>query len=478
MTQAPGNSKADLQTVLAYIPEALRRAQLLDSMVQKQDQPRQALVESLTSRQGIGHLKHMINALHPADIALLLEAQPLERRRLVWDLVDPRHDGAVLLEVSDAIRGSLIKEMDDHELIEATEHLETDEIADLVPDLPDEVVPSLMQSLPHDERNQLESALSFPEDTVGALMDFDVPAIREDVSLDVVLRYLRLRGNLPDNSGQIMVIDRGGQLRGTLPLEDLLTRDGDTLVCEVMNTEPTVFHTNDPALDAAQAFEHYDLIVAPVVNVHHRLVGIIKIEMLVELLQESHEKDLLAQAGLSEEEDLFAPFWASGKNRWPWLALNLVIAFIASRVIGQFEEIIAQVVALAALLPIAANMGGNAGNQVVALVIRGLALRQLDASNFVHLFFKELAIGLMNGTLWGVVIGLITWLLYGNFQLGLVMLLAMIMTLIMAAVIGVLVPFGLKKLGQDPVLGSSVIITGSTDTLGFLIFLGLAALML
>lgn len=275
-----------------------------------------------------------------------------------------------------------------------------------------------------------------------------------------------------------MVVDDHGILKGTLSLEDLLTKSGDLPISEVLDDQPITFHTRDSAQDAASAFERYELIVAPVINAHGKLVGVLRVSALLDLIDEMAQRQLLVQAGLNKEENLFDPIMQSAKNRWPWIALNLVIVFIASRIIDQFETIISQVVALAALLPITANIGGNAGNQVVALVIRGLATKQLDQSNRVHLVKKEISIALVNGVLWGFVTGLITLVLYQNFSLALVMLLAMLCTMLFAATIGVAIPIILKSMGQDPALGSSVIITGTTDTLGFLIFLGLAAAIL
>ncbi|MET0091127.1 MAG: magnesium transporter [Candidatus Thiodiazotropha sp.] len=465
----------NLQAILTHINELMDKQALISSLVTKQQMRRHDLVQGLVAKQLANELRRQINQLHPADIAYVLERQPLERRGTLWELVDPALDGAVLLEVSDAVRDSLLADMDRGEILKAAVHLDSDDIAELVPDLPQQMVPELLASLEHQDRERVQSALGFPEDTVGAIMDFDFLAVREDNSLDVVLRFLRRRERLPAASAPLLVVDRENTLQGTLALEAILTHPGETRVAEVMRRQPVVFHTSDPAADAASAFERYDLIAAPVVNAHNQPVGYLLVDAVLDYVHEVSQRDLLAQAGLREGEDLFAPIWHSARNRWPWLGLNLLIAFVASRIIGQFEHTIAQVVALAALLPITASVGGNTGNQTLALVIRGLSMGQVERGNFPRLLGKELSIGLMNGVLWGGLMGLVVWGIYGQPMLGGVMLGAMVLNLLLASLAGVLIPVGLKRYGQDPALGSSILLTGITDTLGFLVFLGLAA---
>ncbi len=471
-----------LSASIERIQVLLNRKDLVEAWLHKRneqhEQPRQALVESLTHRQHLTELAQLINRLHPADIALLLETTTPAQRPLIWHLTQHEIAGAVLLELSDSVRHALVSDSETAHLSAATQHLESDEIADLIQEMPKVIVPDLLSSLPVQEREQVRTAMSFPESCVGAWMEFDVPVVRDDISLDVVLRFFRRQGKLPDNSGVIMVVDDFGHLKGTLALEDLLTHPGELAIADVLDDQPLSFQTRDVATDAAQAFERYELIVAPVINSHNKLVGVLRVTALLELINEQNQRQSLVQAGLHKEENLFDPITVSARNRWPWIALNLLIVFIASRIIDQFDTIISQVVALAALLPITANIGGNAGNQVVALVIRGLATKQLDHNNRIQLVKKELAIALLNGVLWGVITGIITWIIYAEINLAIVMLLAMFCTLLFAAVIGVGIPFILKSLGQDPALGSSVIITGTTDTLGFLIFLSLAAAIL
>lgn len=464
-----------LEKTLADIQALLGKRALVTQLTQRQPMQRHDVVQSLVEKQETNLIRQRLLQLHPADIAYVLESLPLEQRIDVWGLVDQQRDGAVLLEVSDAVRDTLLADMNRGEIIGAARHLDSDELADLVPDLPPDVVPELLRSLATVMRDQVQSALSFPPGTVGALMHFDMVTIREDKTLEVVLRYLRHRGTLPNHAGVLMVIDRQGLLRGVLTLEDLVVHDMDTRVADVMHTDTVSFHTHDKAEDAALAFERYGLVSVPVVNAHDRLVGCLAVETVLEYNRERSEQDLLKQAGLREDEDLFAPIIQSGRNRWPWLAMNLLTAFIASRVIGLFEHAIVELVALATLMPIVASVGGNTGNQTVALVIRGLALKQIHDANLRHLVLKEAGIGCMNGTMWGLVMAGITWLLYQHLGLSLVMFAAMTLNLTLASLSGVFIPLALKSMGRDPVMGSSVLLTALTDSLGFFIFLGLAA---
>lgn len=463
---------------LAHIRNVLQAQAVERELVGRSAGPRHDLQHELLVRQQRGALWREINQLHPADIAFVLESLPLDERRLVWDQVSAHRDGAVLLEVSDAVRSSLIADMDDQEVVAAAQHLDSDEIADLVPDLPEQVVPDLMAGLDPAQRQRVQSALTFPEGTVGSLMELDVTAVRADVTLDVVLRWLRVRGDLPAGIDALPVVDRAGSLVGILPFDRLLTRPGDMLVGDNLAPHLVAFQASDPASSAAHAFERYDLVAAPVTNQHGRLVGLLKVEAVVDHMRAASQNELLSQAGLREDEDLFAPVWQSARNRGLWLALNLVTAFIASRVIGQFEGVIAHTVALAALMPIVAAVGGNTGNQTLALVIRGLALDRIAEHAYPRLLRKEALVGLVAGIMWGSVMGLVTLAMYGDPRLAAIMLAAMVLTLSIAALAGAVTPALLRRLGQDPAYGSAILVTGVTDSLGFFIFLGLAATFL
>ncbi|MDY0072094.1 MAG: magnesium transporter [Thauera sp.] len=424
-------------------------------------------------------LRNKLETLHPADVAYILEALPLETRIQVWDLVKTEVDGEVLLEVSDAVRETLIETMEPEELKAAAELLDADELADLAPDLPPQVVADVFQSLDAEGREQLRRAMSYPEDSVGALMDFDMVTVREDVSLEVVLRYLRRFDELPDHTDKIFVVDRGEHLKGILTLEMLLINDPELEVAEVMRAEPIIsFEPDDEAGDAAQAFERYDLVSAPVIDSEKRVIGRLTVADMVDYIREESEAEILSNAGLREEEDIFAPVWNSVKNRWAWLAINLVTAFVASRVIGVFEESIEKLVALATLMPIVAGIGGNSGNQTITMIVRAIAMGQVEPTAMQRLLRKELGVALMNGLIWGGLLGVLAWWLYRSPMLGFVMTGAMTLNLLLAASAGVLIPMLRQRLGADPAIGGSVMITALTDSGGFFIFLGMATLFL
>ncbi|HSI37738.1 MAG TPA: magnesium transporter [Methylotenera sp.] len=471
-------SKESLSESLQQVIALLEKHRLIESLVHKQDMPKHDLVESLVHKQNLNELQKKLDLLHPADVAYILEALPLEQRLDVWDLVKAERDGEILLEVSDAVRQTLIADMDSDELLAAAEQLDTDELADLAPDLPKDVLQDLLDSLDTQNRERLQSALSYPEDAVGALMDFDIVTIREDITLEVALRYLRRLGSLPDHTDKLFVVDRNDILRGVLPLKRMVVNDLDANVADVMAEDAVVFHPEDIADEAAKAFERYDLVTAPVVDESNKLVGRITVDAVMDFIRDEAESDKLSMAGLREEEDFFASVWKSVQNRWAWLAINLVTALVASRVIGLFEGSIEKIVALAALMPIVAGIGGNSGNQTTTMIVRGLALGQIASHNMNSLITKELGVALLNGLLWGGVLGGIAYALYGSYQLGLVMMSAMTLNLLLAAVMGVMIPLVMNKFGRDPAVGSSVLITAMTDSGGFFIFLGLATIFL
>jgi magnesium transporter len=432
-----------------------------------------------TGDPALVELHAKLDAMHPADVAHILEALPIEERLIVWDLVRQDRDGEILLEVSDAVRESLIAHMETEELVAAAERLDADEIADLAPDLPPEVMADVFASLSVEERQQLRSAMSYAEDSVGALMDFDLISVREDVTVEVVLRYLRRREEMPDHTDQLFVIDRAERLKGLLPVNRLLVTGPEVPIAAIMTTENIVtLQPEQDAQEAALAFERYDLVSAPVVDAAGKLLARVTVDAVVDFIRERSEDEMLSAGGLREDEDLFAPVWASLRNRWTWLALNLVTAFVASRVIGVFESSIEKLVALAALMPIIAGIGGNSGNQTITMIVRGLALGQVTSDNARTLLGKEFLVAVLNGLIWGSLVGLFAFAIYHNWQLGLVMMGAMLLNLMLAAVMGFAVPMTMHKLGRDPALGSSVLITAITDSGGFFIFLGLATVFL
>ena len=471
-------SQETLEASLKQVQTLLDKMRLVEELVHKQGGARQELVENLVHKQNLADLKNRLDGLHPADVAYILESLPLEDRLLVWNQVRADSDGEILLEVSDSVRESLIASMDNAELLAAAESLDTDEIADIASDLPHDVIQELLTSLDAQKRARLQSTLSYPEDTVGALMDYDMVTIREDVTLEVTMRYLRRLRDLPDQLDKLFVVDQDEALIGVLPIKRLLTSDPEASVAAVMVEDMVIFRPEDEATDAAQAFERYDLVMAPVVDNQGRLIGRLTIDAVVDYIRESADSDMLSMAGLREEEDLFSSVWRAARNRWTWLAINLVTAFIASRVIGVFEGSIEKLAALAALMPIIAGIGGNSGNQTTTLIVRGLALGQITVSNARRLIIKELGVAILNGIVWGAAVGLFAWLLYDNIALGGVMALAMMLNLLVAALAGTFIPLLMSRMKRDPAIGSSVLLTATTDSMGFFIFLGLATLIL
>ncbi|MFZ3153328.1 magnesium transporter [Pseudomonas sp.] len=467
-----------LQDRLAQVVELLHRHKLVEDLTHRQEGQHHDRVENLVHRQNLAELQRKLDELHSADVAHILEALPLGDRLTVWQLVKVERDGDILLEVSDAVRETLLADMDDHEILAAARDMDADELADLASELPRDVVHELMETLDAQQRERVRSALSYEEDQVGALMDFEMVTIREDVSLEVVLRYLRRLKELPGHTDKLFVVDYDGVLKGVLPVKRLLVNDPEKLVSEVMATDPVSFHPDEDGYDAAQAFERYDLISTPVVDKNGKLIGRLTIDEMVDLIREESESEVLNMAGLREEEDIFASVWKSLRNRWAWLAINLVTAFMASRVIGLFEDSIEKLVALAALMPIVAGIGGNSGNQTITMIVRAMALDQVSTGNTARLIRKELGVGLVNGIVWGGVIGVVAYLLYDSWSLGVVMTAAMVLNLLLAALMGVLIPMTLVRMGRDPALGASVMITAVTDSGGFFIFLGLASLFL
>lgn len=470
--------KESLNELIEQIDELLESSEFSENSLNDTSDEKHALIKNLVSKKNISSLENLLDDLHPADIADILESLPVQKRLVLWELVKSENEGDILIEVSDSVRQTLIADMDSTELLAAAEQLETDEIADIAPDLPEEVLQDLLDSLDIQNRERLQSALSYPEDSVGSLMEFEVTTIREDLTLEVVLNYLRKIKKLPNHTDKLFVVDKGDLILGALPLERILVNSPSTKVKSVMAKDIVLFKPEDLADEASNAFERYDLVTAPVVDENKKLVGRLTVEAVMDFIRQEADNEKFSMAGLREEEDIFSSIWKSVQNRWAWLAINLLTAFIASRVIGIFEGSIEKVVALAALMPIIASIGGNSGNQTTAMIVRALAIGQLTQSSIRSLLYKEISVALLNGLIWGSIVGLFAFYLYNNADLGFVMASAMVLNLILAAIMGVLMPLLMHRLGKDPAVGSSVLITAMTDSGGFFIFLGLATLVL
>jgi magnesium transporter len=476
----PRALEATPQEHLEAIERLVHKHRVVEQLLERQrEQGHHPAVhaESHPHRQNLAELRRRLERMHPADVAYVLENLPLEERLLAWEQVSADR-GEILLEVSDAVRESLLADMDNEEIVAATQDLDADEIADLAPDLPHEVVQDIIEAQDVEDRAELQTALSHPEGTVGALMDFEVVSIRDDVTCEVALRYLRRFDELPGQTDALFVVDREDRLKGTLPLKRLLVTDPDVELSGLYDRDVVHFEPEDDADEAAEAFDRYDLVSVPVVDSDTRVVGRLTVEAVLDYVRERQEAQELGKVGLREEEDLFASVWASAKNRGPWLALNLCTAFIASRVVGAFEGSIEKLAALAALMPIVAGIGGNSGNQTTTLIVRALALGQVSPAAARRLLAKELGISTLNGVIWGSVLGLIAYALYRNVALGGVMALAMLLNLLVAALAGIFIPLAMERFGRDPAVGSSVFLTFITDSMGFFIFLGLATIFL
>lgn len=423
-------------------------------------------------------LKEGIKDLHPSEIADLLESLPARDRENLWELIGSELEGEVLSHAQDGVRSGLLEQMQPHEVAAATENLETDDATDIIQDLADDVVDEVLGSMDEHNRVRLEKALSYPEDTAGGLMNTLVLSVYDNVDISVVIRYLRMKGEVPEKSDSLIVVDRDNHYQGMLPFVKILTSDPSARVADVMNTEIEAFPTDMSANEVARLFEQRDLYSVAVVDEEKAPLGRITIDDVVDVIRDQGDHSLMSMAGLDEDDDMFAPVIISARRRALWLGINLATAFLAACVISLFAGTIEQLVALAVLMPIVASMGGIAGSQTLTIVIRGLALGQLGPANSRALLLKEIAVGMFNGVIWASVVGLIAGLWFNSPSLGLVIGSAMIVNLFVAAFFGALIPLWLKKMQIDPALAGGVILTTVTDVIGFLVFLGLASMFL
>jgi len=423
-------------------------------------------------------VQQLVNSLSGGEIADLLESLPLTKRLAVWELVDIETDGEVLVEVNDEVRATLIRDMGSDELVAAVGDLEIDDLADILDDLPDAVIREVLHAMDRENRLRLERVLSYPEDSAGGLMDPDVVTIRADVSLDVVLRYLRLRGSLPSGVDQLFVVNRAGEYLGDLKLADLVTQDPVQRVADLIADSRPAIPVNMTASQVAIEFEHHDLISAPVVDAGNILLGRITIDDVVDVIRDEAEHTVLTMAGLDEEDDMFAPVVQSARRRWLWLGVNLITALLAAMVLYSFEPTLDQIVATAVLFPVVMSMGGIAGTQTLTLVIRGMATGQVSSSNTPAILRKELAVGLLNGVVFSLLVAVIAFYWYGDLQLGAVMAMAILVNLFAGALAGALIPGILKRMSIDPALAGGVVLTTVTDVVGILAFIGLATYLL
>ena len=446
-----------------HLPEEDRRVEHLES------------VHRALETRSLEGFRALFDGMHPAEIALVLESLPPAARGVVWSVIDPEIHAEVFAEAEDAVRAVRLAELDPESLAAIAQDVDTDDAADLLQDLPENVIEEVLTALDAQERSRLESVLRYEEDTAGGLMNLDVVTIRPDVSLEVVTRFLRRRGEIPEKTNRLFVVDRENCYIGSLRLADLLINEPERTVEElVMDDLPAVSVDMDDA-EVARLFEQLNLLTAPVVDANGTLLGRITIDDVVDVIRDEGDHSLMSMAGLDEEDDLFAPVLVAARRRALWLAANLATAFVAAWVIGRFEATIQELVALAVLMPVVASMGGVAGSQTLTIVIRALALGQISAANFGALMSRELWVGLINSAVWAGVVGLVAGLWFGSLGLALVASAALAINLVCAALSGAGIPMLLKRLNIDPALAGGVILTTVTDVVGFLALLGLGA---
>lgn len=423
-------------------------------------------------------LQRMINAMHPAEIAHFLESSPPNRRQFIWELINTKTEGEVLIELGEEVRSSLVDEMESHDLIKSVKNLDVDDVADLLQSLPESLIQETLDGMGRQQRERVEAVLGYHEDTAGGMMDTQTVTTRANVSIDVVLRYLRIQDDLPSHTDSLFIIDQFGRYVGVLSIAKLLTSQPESTVSEIMTTDYPAISASMASTEVAQLFEDRDYVSAPVVDGDGKLLGRITIDDVVDVIRDEGEHSMMSMAGLDEEEDLFAPVLSSVKRRALWLGTNLLTAFMAAWVIAQFAETIETAVALAVLMGIVPSMGGIAGSQTLTLVIRGIALGQIVKSNTRSLITKELLLGLINGVVWSFIVFAISAVAFHDTSIGIVIGIAMFLNLLIAPLAGVLLPIFLRRSGIDPALAGSVLLTTATDVVGYTAVLGLATLLL
>ncbi len=468
-----------LEVTASDIGMLLGKQQIIMDLSRRQSaSEKQDVLDTLLSRQHDAELRARLRKLHPADIAYVLEGLAPEQRDRLWNIIDSRERGAVIVELSDSVRASLLGGMSEESVLQLAETLESSRVAEFLHSLPHELGATILARLEANRNELIHNNSGFPRDSVGSLMDQNMIRINADSTLASVMVLLRERQHEYRSFEQIYIVATDNTYLGCVDLKRLLFAPPETRIREIMESDRLSFYTDDPAFNAVSAFERYDMLSAPVLNIHNQVVGNISVYSVMDFMHEAREIQQLKSVGLIEEEEVFTPVWKSARNRWVWLGLNLMTAFFASRVIGMFESTISHLVALATLMPLVASVGGNTGNQTVAIMIRGLSLKQINRDNIFSFFVKEAHVGMVNGLLWGVAVAIFAYLFYGNEILSLVLFFAMVACLLISAAAGVFIPYLLSRAGRDPVMGSSVLLTAVTDSAGFFIFLGLASLYL
>ena len=441
----------------------------------------QANLELLREKLDSGRMRSasiMANSLHPSELARLLESLPLKDRAALWEMIDHDLEGDVLVEVAEEVRDGLLEGMGTGELIAATEGMEVDDLADLLADLPESVTREVLQSLDKQDHERLEQVLAFDEESAGGMMNVDVVTVRPDVTLEVVARYLRVVGEIADGTDSIFVVSRDNTYIGSLFLSRLLTHDPEEMVASVMSTDLMPIPAHTPSNQVVWEFENRDLLSAPVIDDDYRVLGRITVDDVVDVIRDEAEHALMGAVGLDEEDDMFAPVVKSATRRALWLGVNLGTAFLAAAVVDQFKTTLDAIVLLAVLMPIVPSMGGVAGTQPLVIITRAIALGQINSANARGILRKELLVGVLNGLGWATIVSLFTYLWMDDWRIGGILGCAMIINMFVAAGAGYFIPVTLKRLKVDPALAGGVVLTTVTDVVGYMAFLGLAAIFL
>lgn len=472
------STQKDSQKILEQVIRMIEKGRLVEKVSAQQAGSQKVVVEQLAHRQQLTRLDKVLSSLHVADLANVMENLSPDDRMMIWALQAPKRGGLLLLELSDSVAEQVMQSSDNQTLTNVLQQLDADDLGYLSDLIPEDLLEARRSELSHADKDWFNRSLQYEKNSVGGLMDMDMVLIHDNSRLEQVLQDLRQYKSLSPQIDKLFVIDARGTLVGVLFWHNLVINEPDQRVKEVMSREVVRFQPTDSATEAARAFERYDLVSAPVVNQRGRPLGRLAVEEVMDFVRDDMGDDVLNAAGLQGQEDLFASIWKSAQNRWLWLSLSLLTAFLASRVIGLFEDTIARYVALAALMPIVAAIGGNTGNQTTTLVVRGLALSQINDSNLRRLISKEMKLSVLNGIVWGSVVGLFAFLFYSDPMLSLIIAASMMLTLLLAAILGLVVPLSLQAINRDPALGAGVLVTALTDSMGFFIFLGLAALFI
>jgi magnesium transporter len=427
---------------------------------------------------GMRSARLLIQSLHPSELARLLESLPLRERAVIWEMVEPEIEGDVLVEVGDEVRNDLMKGMQTEELLVATDGMELDDLADLVANLPEALTQEILRSLDHQDQERLRQVLAYDKDSAGGLMNVDIVTARPDVTIEVVLRYLRAHANIPDGTDTIFVVNRDNEYVGSLYLTRLLTQDPSLTVEKVMSTDILPIPAHTPSKEVVWEFENHDLLSAPVVDDKYRIVGRITVDDVVDVIRDEAEHSLMGAAGLDEEDDMFAPVIKSAKRRALWLGVNLATAFLAASVVDIFQTTVDKIVLLAVLMPVVPSMGGVAGTQSLTIITRAIALGLIDKTNVRGILKKELMVGILNSLVWAIVVALFTYVWFNEWRIGVVIAAAMAINLTIAAGAGFAIPLMLKRMKIDPALAGGVVLTTITDVTGYMVFLGLGAAFL